>query len=66
MNHTDVLLYLTDGILPLLQSFYAEFYDPGQKRRQLDITGKVLRALLVRLYTVAMVTIPFYRICVIH
>ena len=44
-----VLLYLTDGILPLLFSFYDVFCElSGSGRpRQLEVTGKVLTALLV-------------------
>ena len=44
-----VLLYLTDGILPLLFAFYDVFFElPGSgKPKQLEVTGKVLTALLV-------------------
>ena len=46
-----VLLYLTDGILPLLFAFYNVFFElSGSGRpKQLEVTRKALTALLVSL-----------------
>lgn len=43
----DVLLYLTDAMLPLVMCFYNDFFEPHNRPWQLVVTGKVLTALLV-------------------
>ena len=45
-----VLLYLTDGIFPLLSAFFDAFFKLPElgKPKQLEVTGKVLTVLLVR------------------
>jgi len=46
-----LLLYFSDGILPLLKSFYAVFFDPSagmsDRDRRLRISSDILTALLV-------------------
>ena len=46
-----VLLYFSDGLLPLLQAYYEDFFDPPQdaynRERQMDISARIAAALLV-------------------
>jgi len=58
---TDMLPYLTDGIMPFLISFYKDFYSPNPTQRSdhqdtsehqetlkhQDISERLLKALLV-------------------
>ncbi len=51
-----LLLYFSDGILPLLKFFYANFFElpqgqDGEEERQRMISQNLLTILLVRLYT---------------
>ena len=46
-----VLLYFSDGLLPLLRAYYEVFFEPPQdaynRERQMDTSAKIATALLV-------------------
>ena len=46
-----VLLYFSDGLLPLLRAYYEDFFEPPQdaynRGRQMDTSAKIAKALLV-------------------
>ena len=46
-----VLLYFSDGLLPLLRAYYEFFFEPPQdaynRERQMDTSAKIATALLV-------------------
>ena len=46
-----VLLYFSDGLLPLLQAYYEVFFEPPQdaysRERQMNTSAKIATALLV-------------------
>ena len=46
-----VLLYFSDGLLPLLRAYYKVFFEPPQdaynRERQMDTSAKIATALLV-------------------
>ena len=48
---SGLLQYFSDGMLPLLKSFYADFFDPtgggSDRDRWMRVTGGILTALLV-------------------
>jgi len=54
LSPPGLLLYFSDGILPLIKSFYAVFFDPSagmsDRDRRLRISSDILTALLVSCY----------------
>jgi hypothetical protein len=46
-----VLLYFSDGLLPLLQAYYETFFepprDPYSRERQMETSAKIATALMV-------------------
>ena len=58
-----VLLYFSDGLLPLLTAYYRGFFEPSRDRdtrqRQMAVSAKIVTALLVsEMITSRFVAVP--------
>ena len=55
-----VLLYFSDGLLPLLTAYYKDFFEPPKegymRERQMAISAKIAKALLVSTCRVKCIT----------
>ena len=48
-RHAGVLLYFVDGVLPMLRSFFANFFSPPKEGEGRDFQLKVTESLLSNL-----------------
>ena len=50
-NYFLVLLYFSDGLLPLLTAYYKDFFEPPKdtdvREQQMAISAKIVKALIV-------------------